>query len=84
VLDLLMPELDGFEFLTRFRSRPEHRDVPVIIWTMKDLSAADRAHLARLSAGVFEKGQGRPLALLDELARLLAPLGIAPSRSMSE
>jgi signal transduction histidine kinase/DNA-binding response OmpR family regulator len=72
VLDLLMPGVDGLEFLTRFRNCTENRSVPVIIWTMKDLTREDRASLARLSEAVFAKGQGRPLALLDELERLLA------------
>jgi PAS domain S-box-containing protein len=73
VLDLMMPGVDGFEFLARFRGQPANCAVPVIVWTMKDLSVADHASLQRLAEAVFSKGQGRPLALLDELARLLAP-----------
>lgn len=31
LLDILMPEIDGFEFLHRLTARPEHRDIPVIV-----------------------------------------------------
>jgi CheY-like chemotaxis protein len=37
LLDLLMPEMDGFEFLDEVRSRPAWRNVPVIVLTAKDM-----------------------------------------------
>ncbi|MEA2659616.1 MAG: hypothetical protein QOF64_2212, partial [Candidatus Binatota bacterium] len=45
VLDLLMPHMDGFEFLDRFRGIPQCHGVPVIVWTNKDISAADLERL---------------------------------------
>src|SRR5207245_2630421 len=39
ILDLIMPGVDGFEFLERFRKMDAGRRTPVIIWTGKDLSA---------------------------------------------
>jgi PAS domain S-box-containing protein len=71
ILDLLMPGMDGFEFLWRFRERASYRDVPVIIWTTKDLSTDDRRRLHRQAQAVFEKGGGRPLLLVEELSNLL-------------
>src|SRR6266852_4599808 len=50
VLDLMMPRVDGFEFLERFRKTEAGRRTPVIIWTVKDLSARDHARLRELSA----------------------------------
>jgi PAS domain S-box-containing protein len=72
ILDLLMPHVDGFEFLARFRSWPGNRNVPVIVWTVKDLSPGDRRRLDDLAQGVFAKGSGKPLELLEELKSLLA------------
>jgi CheY-like chemotaxis protein len=49
ILDLIMPEMDGFEFLEEIRRRPQWRDIPVIVVTSKDLTAEDRI---RLNGGV--------------------------------
>jgi CheY-like chemotaxis protein len=71
ILDLMMPEVDGFEFLTRFRRHPEHRATPVIVWTVKDLTIQDRARLQQHAQCVLAKGQGRPPNLADELRALV-------------
>jgi GAF domain-containing protein/CheY-like chemotaxis protein len=49
ILDLMMPKMDGFEFLDELRSRPHWRDLPVVVITAKDLTDADRD---RLNGGV--------------------------------
>ncbi len=49
VLDLMMPEMDGFEFLDGIRQRAEWRNIPVLVVTAKDLTSEDRA---RLNVGV--------------------------------
>jgi CheY-like chemotaxis protein len=49
LLDLMMPEMDGFEFLEALESRPEARTTPVVIITAKELTDADRQ---RLNGGV--------------------------------
>src|SRR5262249_29964600 len=46
LLDLMMPEMDGFEFLERIRERPELRTTPVVVLTAKDLTVEERAFLA--------------------------------------
>lgn len=71
VLDLLMPRMDGFEFLGRFRQTHAHDDVPVIVWTTKDLSFADRDKLGRFAQATVQKGETPPANLVAELARLL-------------
>jgi adenylate cyclase len=49
LLDLMMPEMDGFEFLAEFRKTPKFASTPVIVVTAADLSLEDRR---RLDGGV--------------------------------
>jgi PAS domain S-box-containing protein len=66
ILDLLMPEMDGFEFLSRFRRTTSGRHTPVIVWTGKDLSDREREKLELLAQAVVAKAAGAE-ALLEEL-----------------
>ena len=45
LLDVMMPEMDGFEFLVEMRGRAEWRDIPVLVVTAKDLTAEERSRL---------------------------------------
>jgi signal transduction histidine kinase/DNA-binding response OmpR family regulator/HAMP domain-containing protein len=56
LLDLMMPEMDGFEFLDTFNRRPDWRHVPVVVITAKQLTAAERALLAGRTRIVIRKG----------------------------
>ena len=49
ILDLMMPKMDGFEFLDELRRRPDWQDIPVVVITAKDLTDEDRN---RLNGGV--------------------------------
>jgi signal transduction histidine kinase/DNA-binding response OmpR family regulator len=49
ILDLMMPKMDGFEFLDELRSRPDWQGIPVVVITAKDLTDDDRN---RLNGGV--------------------------------
>jgi signal transduction histidine kinase/CheY-like chemotaxis protein len=49
ILDLMMPEMDGFTFLDEMRRKPEWRAIPIVVITAKDLTAEDRK---RLNGGV--------------------------------
>lgn len=71
VLDLLMPRMDGFEFLTLFRQTTAHDDVPVIVWTTKDLTNSDREKLRRFAQATIPKGETHPTSLVAELGRLI-------------
>jgi CheY-like chemotaxis protein len=67
VLDLLMPGMDGFEFLRRFHHTGTGRRTPVIVWTMKELTPKERARLRATAQGVVVKGEGSTVALLAQI-----------------
>ena len=67
LLDLMMPEIDGFQFLERFRRSIHGRHTPVIVWTVQDLTLAQRAELQAAAQGVVQKGASSATQLLDEL-----------------
>jgi CheY-like chemotaxis protein len=72
VLDLMMPEMDGFEFIERLRQRAEWREIPVIVVTAKDLTEED--HL-RLNGGVeriLQKDAPTRDEMLKEVSATLA------------
>lgn len=68
LLDLMMPEMDGFEFLAAFRQLPGHEKIPVIVVTAADLSKEDHR---RLNSGVVDVLLKTP----DAEAELMAELG---------
>jgi CheY-like chemotaxis protein len=72
VLDLLMPEMDGFEFLGELRRDLAWRDVPVLVLTAMDLSDADRRRLSGEVERIFRKDAGDRDQLLQEISRLLS------------
>jgi PAS domain S-box-containing protein len=67
VVDLLMPEMDGFQFLDRFRDLANCGDTPVIVWTAKNITTAERARLKIAAHSIALKGQGGIDAVLREL-----------------
>jgi CheY-like chemotaxis protein len=68
VLDLMMPEMDGFEVLIQLRERPEYVDLPVIIWTAKDLTPEDDRRLRASARAICHKGSPPTDALRNLIA----------------
>ncbi len=79
MLDLMMPEMDGFEFLVEMRSQAEWRDIPVLVVTAKDLTAEERSRLNGDVARVLQKGSSELDEMLKEIGRVL-PGSIARGR----
>jgi CheY-like chemotaxis protein len=71
LLDLMMPEMDGFEFSLALRRNPDWRDIPVVVLTAKDLTAEDRARLNGHVEKILAKGAYTQDELLAELARVV-------------
>ena len=83
VLDLLMAPMNGFEFLDRLRHTSAGRRIPVIVWTVKDLSEEERRSLRATAQAVVFRNQDGTAALLDELHRYLPTRGGAGAGYMS-
>lgn len=75
LLDLMMPEMDGFEFLRHLRAKPEWRDIPVIVLTAKDLTEEDRAALFDKVDRILQKGELGRDDLLKEIRSATARAG---------
>jgi CheY-like chemotaxis protein len=75
VLDLMMPEMDGFQLVAALQEHPQWRRIPVIVVTALDLSAEDRARLNSGVETVLLKESFRPADLIDGLRRLVAKVG---------
>ncbi len=69
VLDMLMPKIDGTHLLDLLRAMPHMRDVPVVVWTVKDLSEVERKHLLLTAQRIVPKAEGD----IDEVIAALQP-----------
>ncbi len=67
LLDLQMPEMDGFEFLARMRSEPRWADIPVVVVTAKELTLEERRILEAGTQRVIAKGKAAYLELAEAL-----------------
>jgi CheY-like chemotaxis protein len=71
VLDLLMPVMDGFEFLETIHERVDWRNIPVLVVTAADLTQADHDRLNGRVERILDKATGSQGDLLDELRALI-------------
>jgi CheY-like chemotaxis protein len=56
LLDLMMPEMDGFEFVAEFRRHEAWRAIPIVVITARDLSRDDRERLNGYVQKILQKG----------------------------
>ncbi|BCA54573.1 putative Signal transduction histidine kinase [Nitrospira sp. KM1] len=71
VLDLRLPDMSGFEILERMRKNPALMNLPVIVFTGKELGDAEEGRLRELSQSIVVKGVQSPERLLDEASLFL-------------
>jgi CheY-like chemotaxis protein len=81
VLDLMMPEMDGFEFVAEFRRHEGWRAIPIIVVTARDLSDEDRERLNGGVERILQKGAYTREALLHEVRDLVAACVALQGRS---
>jgi len=70
LLDLMMPEMDGFAVVAALQKEPRWRDIPVIVITARDLDAQDRERLNSGVQSVLVKETFRPADLVERIRRL--------------
>jgi CheY-like chemotaxis protein len=71
VLDLGLPDMTGFELLQKIKKQSDFRDLPIIVYTGKDLTKKEETQLKRLAETVIIKDVKSPQRLLDETALFL-------------
>ncbi len=71
VLDLRLPDMTGFELLEKMHAEPALEDVPVVVFTGRDLSASEQAQLRTMAKSIVLKDVQSPERLLDETALFL-------------
>jgi CheY-like chemotaxis protein len=71
VLDLRLPDISGFDLLERIRLHKDLRDLPIVVFTGKDLTEEDEILLRKMAESIVLKGVESPERLLDETCLFL-------------
>jgi CheY-like chemotaxis protein len=71
LLDLMMPEMDGFDFIEELRRRKGWGSIPIAVITAQDITAEDRLRLSGYVEKILEKGAYSREELLREVRDLV-------------
>jgi Amt family ammonium transporter len=74
ILDLMMPEMDGFEFITHVKNSNEYQHIPIIVVTARDLSPEEQKNLIASTQRVVQKGDFQKESLMNEIQALVQQL----------
>jgi PAS domain S-box-containing protein len=80
LLDLMMPEMDGFEFAEHMHRHPQWRSIPLVVITAKDLSADERRRLNGSVETVLNKATSSRESLLDQVRTIVADCAARSNR----
>ena len=72
VLDLMMPEVNGFDVVGALLKRPETASIPVLVVTTKHITAEDRMQLNGYVAGIVEKQEFDRVSFATEIRRAMS------------
>jgi CheY-like chemotaxis protein len=72
VLDLMMPDVSGFDVVAALQEQPDTARIPVLVVTARQVDAADRSRLNGYVAAIMEKGEFGPGQLRDEVRRAMS------------
>ena len=84
ILDLLMPDISGFEILRHLRTQPETRALPVLIYTSKILTDAEKAQLDSLQARIIRKEDVATRLSAQPFLDWIKSAGLAPEPAVTE
>jgi CheY-like chemotaxis protein len=71
VLDLRLPDMTGFQLLDQLQAEPTLRDIPIVVFTGKDLTREEESQLRTVAKSVLVKDVQSPERLFDETALFL-------------
>jgi HAMP domain-containing protein/CheY-like chemotaxis protein/signal transduction histidine kinase len=71
VLDLGLPDMNGFEFINRMKNDLEIDDIPIVVYTGRELTKKEETELKRMAEAIIVKDARSPERLLDETALFL-------------
>jgi CheY-like chemotaxis protein/anti-sigma regulatory factor (Ser/Thr protein kinase) len=83
LLDLLMPNMDGFQVIRHIRQEPKLKELPILVMTAKNLTPDEIALLSRDTQALFQKSGSWQQQLVIEVARALQKPGRAKSARQS-
>ncbi len=81
LLDLMMPEMDGFEFAAELRQHPEWHSIPIVVLTAKDLTAEELLRLNGDVHAILDKGGCTRDELMLQVRALLADWAVLSEQS---
>ena len=84
ILDLLMPDISGFEILRQLRSQPATKTLPVLIYTSKILSDSEKAQLASWQARVVRKEDVSTRLSAQPFLEWVKSAGLGPEATFGE
>ncbi|HSP33704.1 MAG TPA: response regulator, partial [Thermoanaerobaculia bacterium] len=71
VLDLGLPDMSGFDFINRVKTELHIDDIPIVVYTGRELSRKEESDLKRIAEAIIVKDVSSPDRLLDETALFL-------------
>ena len=77
LLDLMMPEMDGFQFIEELRKNPQWKDIPVVVITAKDLTSKDRQRLSGYIEYIVQKGNYSLDILISQIKQILNNINLS-------
>jgi CheY-like chemotaxis protein len=74
LLDLMMPQMDGFTFIDEMHKQESWRSIPVVVLTAKDITSEDRLRLNGYVENILQKGAYSREQLLSQVQKLVSSL----------
>jgi CheY-like chemotaxis protein len=84
LLDLMMPEMDGFAFLDAVAARAEWRDIPIVVITAKKLTMAERERLLGQARKVMEKSTATTIDIVAAISEAVRRRPARPATQMEQ